>query len=180
MRRGGSERSRVSSEHRSADFAWMRSSPPTLARRLLGTTNRNATQWFGDAPIVLRTNRIAVCKIEAMQREELPAGARPLDIAFLEKDAPLPAAAREDSGTGESVDRSGRAGDPAAGAVARAVGSVGFLMHRHARARLPDGYGFRCVDRGRVIAELTRHGVEQTNVPYAWVTRRRARALLEP
>jgi hypothetical protein len=136
-------------------------------------------QWFGDAPIVLRTNGIAVCKIEEMQKEELPAGARPLDIAFLEK-LPL------------YLPLLGKTVEPANLLIALAEPAIlppvrwrarldpsGFLMHRHARARPPDGYGFHCVDRERVIAELTRHGVEQTNVPYAWVTTRRARALLE-
>lgn len=124
---------------------------------------------FGDAPIILPTNGIAVCKPEEMEKEALPAGARHLDIASLQK-------TRQEANLLMVVAQ--RMLFPPVRFRAR-FGPEGFLFHR-ARARPHDGYGFHCVDRERVIAELTRHGVEQTNVPYAWVTTRRARALLEP
>lgn len=129
-------------------------------------------QWFGDAPIVLRTDRIVVCKSEEMRKEELLEGVRPIDIAFLQK-TPLHVpllreAARPANlliGLAEPVIL------PPVRWRAR-LNPMGFLMHR-ARARPPDGFGFYCADRERVIADLTRHGAEQSNIPYAWVTTRR-------
>jgi hypothetical protein len=131
-------------------------------------------QWFGDAPIVLRTDRIVVCKIEEMRKEELRASARPLDVAFLER---MPLYLPLLRKTVEPANLLIALAEPAILPPVRwraRLDPLGFLMHRHARARPPDGFGFHCVDRERVIADLTRHGAEQTNVPYAWVTTRRA------
>jgi len=115
-----------------------------------------------DAPIVLPPGGVAVCRVEEMEQEPVGEDVEPLSIVLLGK------------GRAEVnlliVSAQPRLFPPVR--LRARLGAEGFLFRR-GRTNPHDGYSFHCFDRERVIAELVRHGVEQTTAPYAWVAARR-------
>jgi hypothetical protein len=117
---------------------------------------------FAGAPIVLPPGGVAVCRVEELEQEALREDVEPLAIVLLGKGR---------SEVNLLIVSAEPRHFPPVRRRAR-LGAEGFLFHR-GRTKPHDGYSFHCLDRERVITELVRGGVEQTNAPYAWVAARR-------
>jgi hypothetical protein len=120
---------------------------------------------FGDRPIVLRPDELAVCRPEEMPPPDTQLSQPPpreIALSHLQK-------GRDD--TNLLLVLAQEKLFPPVRYRARFT-FEGSVFHA-SRKRPHDGYYVLCPDRDRAIRLLTRHGVEETSTPLAWIAARR-------